>query len=149
MAIESLSIAAFFAETIARHSDEAALGTIRGGELRWRTWAEIARDVQSVAAMLRAMGVQPGERIAQVSENRYEWILVDLAIHQLGAVHVPIHVTLSGEQIAEQIAASGSHVVFVSRGELLEKFSGRLTHGERILVHDEQDYGQEKTLLGK
>jgi long-chain acyl-CoA synthetase len=148
-AAEQRTIAAFLADTISRRAGAQALGTIREGVVEWRTWAEVVRDVQSVAAMLRAMGVQPGDRVAQVSENRYEWILVDLALHQLGAVHVPIHVTLSGEQIAEQIAASGSHVVFVSQAELLEKFSARLTHGERILVQDEQDYGQEKPLLGK
>lgn len=148
-ATEQRTIAAFLTDTVSRRAGEQALGTIRVGVVEWRTWAEVARDVQSVAAMLRAMGVQPGERVAQVSENRYEWILVDLALHQLGAVHVPIHVTLSGEQIAEQIAASGSHVVFVSRGELLDKYAGRLQGGERVLVHDEQDYGQEKPLLGK
>jgi long-chain acyl-CoA synthetase len=147
-AVEQRTIAAFLADTISRRAGEQALGTIRDGVVGWRTWAEVVRDVQSVAAMLRAMGVQPGDRVAQVSENRYEWILVDLALHQLGVVHVPIHVTLSGEQIAEQIAASGSHVVFVSRAELLENFSGQLAHGERILVHEEQDYREAKLPLG-
>lgn len=145
---KELTIAAFLANTLSRRADETALGTIRDGVVLWRTWAEIARDVQSVAVMLRAMGVQAGERVAQVSENRYEWIVVDLALHQLGAVHVPIHVTLSGEQIAEQIAASGSRVVFVSREELLGRFSSKLTRGERIFVHDEQDYGDAKPPLG-
>lgn len=148
MTSKARTIVDFISATSAHHSGEPALGTIRDGEVAWRTWEEIVQDVRSVAAMLRALGVQPGDRAAQVSENRYEWILVDLALHQLGAVHVPIHVTLSGEQIAEQIAASGSHVVFVSRAELLEKFSGQLSHGERILVHDEQDYRDAKPPLG-
>jgi long-chain acyl-CoA synthetase len=149
MSSTARTIAEFFSATLANRSEEPALGTIREGAVQWRTWAEIARDVRFVADLLRAMGVQRGDRVAQVSENRYDWILVDLALHQLGAVHVPIHVTLSGDQIAEQIATSGSHVVFVARGELLEKFAGRLKGGERVLVHDEQDYEQEKPLLGK
>ena len=89
--------------------------------------------LQTLAATLHAVGVRPGDRVAQVSENRYEWIVVDLALHLLGAVHVPIHVTLSGEQIAEQIAESGARVVFVSTAELLGKFSGRLTRGETVV----------------
>ena len=48
--------------------------------------------------------------MAHVSENRYEWIITDLALHLAGVVHVPIHVTLSAEQIAEQIIDCGATV---------------------------------------
>ena len=122
----SLTIPAFLADAVARRGDEPALGMIRDGELHWRTWREVWRDAQALAATLRAAGVQPGDRVAQVSENRYEWIITDLALHLAGAVHVPIHVTLSGEQIAEQIAECGARLVFVSTAELLAKFAERL-----------------------
>src|SRR5690606_17125708 len=75
--------------------------------------------------------------------------IVDLALHSIGAVHVPIHVTLAGEQIAEQIAASGAQIAFVSTTALLEKVAPHLKHGETIRVHDEQDYGQDKPPLDK
>jgi long-chain acyl-CoA synthetase len=143
-----LTIPDFLANTLKLRAAEQAFGTIRSGELRWRNWGEIGRDVHSLAATLRSAGVSRGDRVAQVSENRYEWIVVDLALHSMGAVHVPIHVTLSGEQIAEQIAASGARVVFVSRRELLDKFAGQLTHGETLFVHDEQDCAEPKPPLG-
>jgi long-chain acyl-CoA synthetase len=149
MADALLTIPDFFARAVELRANESALGEIRGGELRWRTWSEIARDVVALAAELRLAGVGPGDRVAQVSENRYEWIVVDLALHSIGAVHVPIHVTLSSEQIAEQIAASGARIVFVSTTALLERVAPQLKHGETIRVHDEQDYGQEKPPLGK
>ena len=62
------------------------------------------RQRRSRCRELRIAGIAPGDRVAHVSENRYEWIITDLALHLVGAVHVPIHVTLSAEQIAEQIA---------------------------------------------
>ena len=62
-------------------------------------------------------------------------------------MHVPIHVTLSGEQIADQIATSGARLVFVSSGELLAKFAGHLSHGETVIVHDEHAIGEEKPPL--
>lgn len=148
MAYNPLTIPALLATTLKFHEKERALGTIRGGELCWRTWGEICSDVEALATTLRNTGVSRGDRVAQVSENRYEWIVVDLALHLSGAVHVPIHVTLSGEQIAEQIEESGARIIFVSTAELLGKFSERLRHGETVFVHDEQDYGVEKLPLG-
>ena len=149
MANRLLTIPAFFASTLANRGDEVALGTIRGGDVQWHTWREIWNEVQALVASLRAAGIQPGDRVAQVSENRYEWVITDLALHLAGAVHVPIHVTLSGEQIAEQIAVSEARHVFVSGAELLAKLSERLTNGETVFVHDEQAIGEEKPLLGK
>ena len=49
---------------------------------------------------------KPGDRIVQVSENRYEWIVLDLAIHFARGVHVAVHRVLSGPQIAYQIVNS-------------------------------------------
>src|SRR3989304_7636356 len=108
------TIPAFLSTTIAHRGNEPALGFVCEGVLRWRTWGELADDVDRMAAAISAIGVRPGDRVAQVSENRYEWIITDLALHVAGAVHVPIHATLSGEQIAEQIAMAGARVVFVS-----------------------------------
>jgi long-chain acyl-CoA synthetase len=143
------SIPAFLAPTVARRGDEPALGSIRGGELHWRTWCEVSNDAHALASVLRTAGIQPGDRVAQISENRYEWIIADLAMHLAGAVHVPIHVTLAGEQMAEQIAACSAQLVFVSTSELLAKFGGRLPANVAVVVHDEQAGGKEIALLDK
>src|SRR3954454_23101589 len=117
------SITAFFARTVASREDEPALGFIRSGTLNWRTWREVAGGVTFLANDLQAAGIAPGDRVAHVSENRYEWIITDLALHLIGAVHVPIHVTLSGSQIAEQIRDSSAKLAFVSNKPLLKKFA--------------------------
>lgn len=140
-------ISDFLAGSVARRPRERALGYIRAGELAWLTWQEIADQAKLLAAALCGAGVAPGDRVAQVSENRYEWIITDLALHLAGAVHVPIHVTLSAEQIAEQIIDCDARVVFVSSQELLAKFVDRLPTGNVFFVHDEQDCGSQKPLL--
>src|SRR6476646_5643766 len=101
------TIPAFFARSVTERGGEPALGFIRDGALRWRSWHEIADEAAHLADVLRAAGIESGDRVAQVSENRYEWVIADLAIQLVGAVHVPMHVTLSGEQIAEQIHDCG------------------------------------------
>jgi long-chain acyl-CoA synthetase len=131
------SIAEFFARTVASRSDEPALGFIRKGALHWRTWQEVANAAASLAAELHAAGIAPGDRVAHVSENRYEWIITDLALHLANAVHVPIHVTLSGSQIADQIRDSGAKLVFVSTEHLYSGFSDHLDKQLVIRTHDD------------
>ena len=143
------TILAYLLAAVRERGLEPALGVIRAGQIEWRTWSELMGDVARQVSQIRVACVQPGDRVAQVSENRYEWIIADLALHLAGAVHVPIHVTLSGEQIAEQIAASGARLVFVSRVELLTTFDGRLSGNVPVLVHDEQAGGQYEALLGR
>jgi long-chain acyl-CoA synthetase len=132
----SLTISDFFVNTVGRRGDERALGFVRGGELHWRTWREVFDEASEHAARIQRAGIKAGDRVAHVSENRHEWIITDLALHLAGAVHVPIHVTLSGEQIAAQIADSGSRLLFVSSDELLSKFQSLIDPAIPIFCHD-------------
>jgi long-chain acyl-CoA synthetase len=131
------TIVDLFAATRARRGDERALGFIRGGELNWRTWRDVAADACALAAKTQASGIQPGDRVAHVSENRYEWVITDLAIHLARGVHVPIQVSLSGPQIAEQIADSGARLVCVSNRALMAKFAELIDDSIPVLIHDE------------
>lgn len=85
-----------------------------GSSFHTLTWNELAHEVRRLAAGFRRAGVHPGDRVAQVSENRYEWILVDLAVQLARGVHVAIHASLSGAQIAHQITDSGARIVLLS-----------------------------------
>jgi long-chain acyl-CoA synthetase len=87
------------------------------------SWNQLAHEVRRLAAGLRRIGVQPGDRIAQISENRYEWVLVDLAVHMARGVHVALHASLSGQQIAWQIADSESQIVVLSTAEQANKLA--------------------------
>jgi len=87
---------------------------IKQGEWKLLTWEAIGRDVFRTAAWMQQVGVRPGERIAQLSENRYEWLVCDLAMQLLGGIHVPIHAPLTGEQAAYQIRNSGTRLVLLS-----------------------------------
>ena len=68
-----------------------------------------------------ALGVQPGDKIAQISSNRVEWNIVDMAILQVGAVHVPIYPTISESDYMYILNHSEVKYVFVSGVELLRK----------------------------
>jgi long-chain acyl-CoA synthetase len=91
-----------------------ALGVKRNGKFEWLSWNDIAAQIARVTAALLHLGVQPGDRVVQLSENRHEWIVADLAIQMAGAIHVPIHAPLTGVQIAWQIRHSGAKVALLS-----------------------------------
>ena len=58
-----------------------------------RTWRASADEVTSLAAGLKHLGVKPGERVVICSENRPEWVIMDLAIMAIGAIAVPAYTT--------------------------------------------------------
>ena len=93
----------------------------------------MAHDVRRAALVLVRLGVEPGDRVVQVSENRYEWIVVDLAVHLARGVHVAVHAALSGPQIAYQILDSGARVAIVSGGEQMAKLASPELGLPRIL----------------
>ncbi len=118
--------------TIARVGDQPALGTIRDGQLSWRTWAEVEADVRRVAGGLRRAGVGAGDRVVQSAPNSYGWILTDLAVLSLGAVHVPLHYTLSAQQASELLQRSDAALLVAPDGgvELPQSETPRVTHGQ-------------------
>ena len=69
----------------------------------------------------------PGDRVALLSENRWEWMVSDFAILAAGAVNVPVHPGLSAGQMAFILGDSGARAALVSTAEL----SATLTEARR------------------
>src|SRR5690606_11405575 len=57
------------------------------------SYVELGRQTCRLARRLRALGVNRGDRVALVAENRPEWIVADYAIMAAGAVTVPAYTT--------------------------------------------------------
>ena len=72
------------------------------------TAAEFIAEVYEVAKGFIANGVEQGDRIALLSETRYEWAVLDFAIWAAGAVSVPIYSSSSLSQIEWIIEDSGA-----------------------------------------
>ncbi len=109
-----------FLDRVASSGDITAIWIAKDGEFQPRTWTELARDVFRVATSLVEF-VEPGERVVQLSENRYEWIVCDLAIQLARAIHVPIHAPLASAQVIAQIRDCKARVALASTAEQVEK----------------------------
>jgi long-chain acyl-CoA synthetase len=63
------------------------------GAWRSKSYGEVAADVKRLARGLRSLGIEKGDRVVIVSENRPEWVVADLAIGAIGAISVPAYTT--------------------------------------------------------
>src|SRR4029077_11376986 len=82
------------------------------------SWAEARERVLRIAAGLVGAGVQPGETVLILSENRVEWILADFGIQASGAVTVPIYATSTEETIGKIVDNSEARIGFAGSEEL-------------------------------
>jgi long-chain acyl-CoA synthetase len=88
------------------------------GEWRSISWAEARRQVIALATGLRSIGLEPGDRVCLVSENRPEWLISDLAIMAAGCVTVPTYTTNTTRDHAHVLGNSGAKAVIVSNQRL-------------------------------
>lgn len=70
---------------------------------------------------LIALGVKPGDKIAMVSNNRYEWNITDMGVLQVGAVDVPVYPTITSADYKFIFNDAGVKFCFVSSRELYDK----------------------------
>jgi long-chain acyl-CoA synthetase len=82
---------------------------------------EVYRRVRALARAFQAWGIQRGDRIALLSENRWEWQITDFAVLAIGAVDVPIYPTLTSEQIGELLSDSAARIAVVSTRAMYDK----------------------------
>jgi long-chain acyl-CoA synthetase len=79
------------------------------------TWAEVGKQVRSLAAYLKSKNYPEKAKIAIISKNCAEWIISDLAIMMAGMVSVPIYPTLTGEQVNQILEHSESSMAIVGK----------------------------------
>ena len=99
---------------------------------------ELYRNTVGIARSLLSWGIQKGDRVAILSENRPEWALADFACLMLGVVDVPIYPTLLPEQIAYILRDSGARALFLSTADQLKKFLAvkDQTQVEKVVIMD-------------
>ncbi|MGH7034889.1 MAG: AMP-binding protein, partial [Stellaceae bacterium] len=74
------NLAAMFFAQVQRRGDRPFLWARRNGVYSSMSWREAAERVSDLARGLRALGLEHGDRVGLVSENRPEWVIADLAI---------------------------------------------------------------------
>jgi long-chain acyl-CoA synthetase len=130
-------------------NDVFALAVGRGSTVTMQTqdatgaWQLITAEqlygrVRALSDVFLSWGITKGDRVAILSENRWEWAVADFAALAIGAVDVPLYPTLTPEQIGYMLRDCGAKVLVVSSADLHAnlKLAGDLPELRHIVVMD-------------
>ena len=109
-----------------QQGDASFLGRKVDGEWATISWSEVADQVCLLAEALRNLGLNDGDRVALVSENRPEWCIADIAIMAAGCISVPTYITNTERDHAHILDNSGARAVIVSTEKLLGPVVGAI-----------------------
>ncbi|MDZ4716913.1 MAG: acetate--CoA ligase [Roseiflexaceae bacterium] len=90
-----------------------------GAEVRTFTYFQLQREVNKFANVLKALGVQKGERVAIYMGRCPEQAIAMLACAKIGAVHTVVYGGLSTEALRSRVEDAEAKVVVVSDGSYL------------------------------
>ena len=91
------------------------------GMWKQTTWAELGKQVESIAFGLNKLGVGIGTRVALVGANHPTMVAADLAALSLGAVTVPIEAGLSPLTLTTLIRKTGVEFAIVGDQQQFDK----------------------------
>ena len=104
------------------------LAAKEGGQWKKYSTSQVKEIVDQLSAGLIAMGIGPGDRtpegrdkIAVIAKNRPEWVMLDLAVQQIGAVLTPIYPTISIGELEFVLSDAAVKMVFVNDEDLFLK----------------------------
>jgi len=138
-AIGPQTLVELFLYSVSTYSKQDALKFKRGATYHSISAEELLDWVKQLAAALVRLGVDHGDRVALLSENRPEWTVSDLAILSVGAVNVPLYPTLPAPQIETQLADAGAKAIFVSgesQRNKIESIRTQVPALERVISFD-------------
>lgn len=101
---------------------DTAVAQWTGGTVRESlSTSQVLDMIEHVAVGLLSLGVQPGDKIAIIARNCWQWTVADHAILSVGAVNVPLYVTLSPEETQWCLTHAEVSIVFIGDQEIEER----------------------------
>jgi long-chain acyl-CoA synthetase len=110
----------------------------RRGAPDWTYWSttKMLGRVNAIAYAIRDGGVEPGERVAVISNNRVDWIAADFGVLFAGCVSVPVFATLALDQIEYIFNDCSAKLCFVETAAEAERLRAACPSTPRCIVFD-------------
>jgi long-chain acyl-CoA synthetase len=139
------NLVTMFFRRAAEKGDAPFLWAKSAGSWQAISWSDAARQVASLAQSLKDIGLEPGDRVMLVSENRPEWCIADLGIMAAGCVTVPTYTTNTERDHQHIIEDSGASAIIVSTPKLAQAVMPaaiRATRAHQLIGIEELRVGQ-------
>ena len=105
----------------AAHPDRVALRRKELGIWREYTWREYAQLAAVYARGFESLGIERGDKVAILGDNRPEWLAADVALQGLGALVVGLYATSPAAELEYLLQHSESVALVVEDQEQLDK----------------------------
>jgi long-chain acyl-CoA synthetase len=139
------NLVALFHARVREGGDKPFLWRKADGRWQSQSWREVGDQVAALAFHLSRMGLNPGDRVALVSENRPEWFIADMGIMAAGCVTVPTYTTNTERDHLHILDNSGARAVIVSSAKLARTVMAAAlrSHVEFMIVMEDLRVGQQ------
>ena len=119
--ISSTNLVSMFFERTVLYGSEPFLWHKVDGKYESLSWADVNTRVVALARGLIALGIEKGDRVVLVSENRPGWLVSDVAIMAAGGISTPAYTTNTAADHKHILEDSGAKGAIVSTTKLAEK----------------------------
>lgn len=135
-----------------RYANNVLFGTKKDGSYQWITYEEFGKMVDKFRAALALLGVERGDKVAVIADNRVEWAVAAYATYGRGAHYVPMYESQLPKDWKYIVEDSGSKVLLVAKDAIYEKTKSFLDEIEGLKhiisfeANESKDYSYEAHL---
>ncbi|RJR30950.1 MAG: long-chain fatty acid--CoA ligase [Desulfobacteraceae bacterium] len=133
------TIPSLFLSQVKKHAKRVALREKNFGIWDEISWSGYYQKVNHLALGCLSLGMEKGDRVAILSENRQEWLYSDLAAQSIGGISVGIYPTNPPFQVKYILEHSGANLCIVEDQEQTDKvleIKNELRDLKKIIVVD-------------
>lgn len=135
-AADSRTLPRLLAQRARRHPGRVALQEKRYGIWQPLTWRDCDEQVRDLAHGLAWLGVQRGQAVAVIGDNRPEWLLAEFAAHALGAAIVGVDPDSSDDEIARALDLADVRVAVVAGQQQVDQLIDRGRQLAAVVYYD-------------
>jgi long-chain acyl-CoA synthetase len=128
---------------VSRHAARRFLGSRKQGQWHYVTYGEFGALADAMRAGLAGLGVQAGDTVAVISDNRLEWAVGAFGAVTLGATYVPMYQAQKDREHRYILHDAGVKLCFVANQKLAERLRAlqpELPALKHIIVFDSPEY---------
>ena len=144
--ISSNNLVSMFFDRAAEHGEQPFLWHKIDGKYESMSWADVNARVIALARGLISLGIEEGDRVMLVGENRPGWLISDIAIMAAGGISTPAYTTNTPADHKHILEDSGAKGAIVSTPKMAEKLlAGAVGNTELqfVIVMDFEDMPSE------
>ncbi|HEX37253.1 MAG TPA: long-chain fatty acid--CoA ligase [Candidatus Cloacimonetes bacterium] len=129
--LEHYTLKEVLKESSDRYGNKVALGMVGGESVSYN---KLAEQVKIISRVLKERGIQPGDKVAILSENKPNWGIAYFAITVMGSVAVPILPDFHPSEIHHILRHSSAKAIFISKDQYAKFEDAPLVLVETIFI---------------